>query len=757
MPNDVNLGVFRGRDLNARALITVSGTSYVVTVEQAKHGVVEFVGTVSGAFTAIFPAVDDLIWLVVNSTTGSTSFTAKTPAGAGVEIPDGGAAGVFCDGISLRAFASAGSVSIIGEAVSFDITDPQIGDALTFDGSNFVNSAGGGGGGQLVLLPAGNVTLDSDQADFGNIDLRSGGGVSAPFSVTFPDKTAGRTWIIENTTGQTCTLIGNDGSQSFLINNARCEILWDDATMVRNWLSTPTHFNLAVTNPTTFVTWDQVDADYIEFTPVAGNVVVNWPNGGSLGKRGRRTTVRNDHTSSYLDVKTNGAGTDKTVRLLPGETASFIIDDSGAIVADWTRAYERRAAITHDDGATYTVVHPDFLARWLVIGGSLTATRNLVLPAVEHHTWIIQNTTAESLVVKTAAGTGVTVPAGKTQHIGGNGTDLLPLAPPAGGVQNFWMRASDGQLTLGAASPFANVLVAQPVVLAGETFVNSDVTLNTLVDVVLPTSNGPRWGSAADQTQSWWGAPASAQRAVTGATDTERLDSVIASLQRYGLLGLSTTNLLVWYRADAITGLSDGTLIATWPDSGPNNYSATQATSGRRLTYKTAIQNGLPVARATSVDRFMLISTLSQARTSYTAYFALSYTTPQTGDAPLLVSQSAAGGVQFLADSGANVDWFASGVAFPAGVAALSGWQILAFVLDDVGNTGKIYRNGVEIYSAAYDSIAAQTDSAWLLGSYGAGLDSFVGDWGEALLYATNHSAATVAAQSALLAAKWGV
>lgn len=64
-------------------------------------------------------------------------------------------------------------------------------------------------------------------------------------------------------------------------------------------------------------------------------------------------------------------------------------------------------------------------------GGS---TRNLVIPSVAgdppaafEKPYIIQNDCADSVVVKTAAGTGVTVPAGKTMWVYCNGTNVVDV------------------------------------------------------------------------------------------------------------------------------------------------------------------------------------------------------------------------------------------------------------------------------------------------------------------------------------------
>lgn len=56
-------------------------------------------------------------------------------------------------------------------------------------------------------------------------------------------------------------------------------------------------------------------------------------------------------------------------------------------------------------------------------GGS---TRNLVVPSIEKP-YIVQNDCADSILVKTAAGTGVTVPAGKTMWVFSDGTNVVDV------------------------------------------------------------------------------------------------------------------------------------------------------------------------------------------------------------------------------------------------------------------------------------------------------------------------------------------
>lgn len=56
-------------------------------------------------------------------------------------------------------------------------------------------------------------------------------------------------------------------------------------------------------------------------------------------------------------------------------------------------------------------------------------------------------------------------------------------------------------------------------------------------------------------------------------------------------------SLIGWWKADAITGLSDGQAVASWVDSSGTGKTATQATPALQPTYKVGILNGKPVVR----------------------------------------------------------------------------------------------------------------------------------------------------------------
>jgi hypothetical protein len=80
--------------------------------------------------------------------------------------------------------------------------------------------------------------------------------------------------------------------------------------------------------------------------------------------------------------------------------------------------------------AGYTNSNSSQAQRCLVINvtGSITATRNLIVPTIEKQ-YIIQNNTtgSQSIVVKTSAGTGITVPNGRKAHLYADGTNVIQM------------------------------------------------------------------------------------------------------------------------------------------------------------------------------------------------------------------------------------------------------------------------------------------------------------------------------------------
>lgn len=96
------------------------------------------------------------------------------------------------------------------------------------------------------------------------------------------------------------------------------------------------------------------------------------------------------------------------------------------------------AAVTHDDTASYTLTTNNGAtdeARCLIIvvTGTLTAARNLVVPNTGKLYLVYNNTTGGyALTVKTAAGTGISVANGKKKFVYSDGTNVVDVATTIG-------------------------------------------------------------------------------------------------------------------------------------------------------------------------------------------------------------------------------------------------------------------------------------------------------------------------------------
>ena len=99
------------------------------------------------------------------------------------------------------------------------------------------------------------------------------------------------------------------------------------------------------------------------------------------------------------------------------------------------------AAVVHDNAIDYTLTSVNGTAdearkMFLAITGTLTANRNVVCPAVSKLYFITNSTTGGfSVTLKTTAGTGISVPNGRSVVLYCDATNVVnALSAPAGGT-----------------------------------------------------------------------------------------------------------------------------------------------------------------------------------------------------------------------------------------------------------------------------------------------------------------------------------
>jgi hypothetical protein len=133
-----------------------------------------------------------------------------------------------------------------------------------------------------------------------------------------------------------------------------------------------------------------------------------------------------------------------------------------------------------------------------LIGATGGATRNLVVPSIQK-VYIVNNTCADSVLVKTSAGTGVTVPTGRTMWVYNNGTNVVdatshlttltlgtPLALTSGGVGSNTASGARSNLSAAQSGTNTDITSLQPLAYAIETatVVASAVPSTLTIDAV---------------------------------------------------------------------------------------------------------------------------------------------------------------------------------------------------------------------------------------------------------------------------------
>ena len=168
-----------------------------------------------------------------------------------------------------------------------------------------------------------------------------------------------------------------------------------------------------------------------------------------------------------------------------------------AVVGYGNPSYASDANLT----LTYTDTNAAQAARALVLNvtsaGSLTATRELIVPTIQKQ-YIVQNNTtgSQSITVKTSGGTGITVTNGRKAHLYVNGTDVIfmdDFVDINGG-------AIDGT-TIGASSAAAGTFTTLGATTGNITTVNATTVDTTNVEVTnIKAKDGTAAGSIADST-----------------------------------------------------------------------------------------------------------------------------------------------------------------------------------------------------------------------------------------------------------------
>jgi hypothetical protein len=249
------------------------------------------------------------------------------------------------------------------------------------------------------------------------------------------------------------------------------------------------------------------------------------------------------------------------------------------------------------------------------------------------------------------------------------------------------------------------------------------------------SSNGERWKGYIGEILQY--------DSVLSTPDREAVEAYLAD--KWIPVPQQIAGLQGWWKADSLS-LSDNDPVATWTDSSGNGNDATEATL--KPTYKTAIQNGLPVVRFDDVDD-SLTTTLVKSSGSLTIFAVYNRT-----------AVDMSGGHRTIAGSNnwlmgpyvGKHELYAGGFASPAGPTVSAGVFVCQTVTLD-SSTATNYVDGV-----SYGTRASPTYPGTIYFGYaGSFPESLGGDLCEVIVYDSVLSTTDRQAVEAYLADKWGL
>lgn len=231
--------------------------------------------------------------------------------------------------------------------------------------------------------------------------------------------------------------------------------------------------------------------------------------------------------------------------------------------------------------------------------------------------------------------------------------------------------------------------------------------------------------------------------------------AVLAKQQVAAFSPSDVAGLVAWWDASALTGLSDGDPISSFTDLSGGGFHATAALSSHRPTYKTGIQNGLPVARFDGSDDFMTASLPTVATDNITQFTLAKYTSGASG-VPIYVGNGGGNGWGLALKTGTDtkVGWLRGGIAWhDSTVGSSTAWRLL--VGRRAAGTFNLYVEGGSPVLTTTGAPNTPTDSVNFAGHTEGALSAF--DLGVGLIYAAALSDANVNLIGAYLCTKWGL
>jgi len=208
----------------------------------------------------------------------------------------------------------------------------------------------------------------------------------------------------------------------------------------------------------------------------------------------------------------------------------------------------------------------------------------------------------------------------------------------------------------------------------------------------------------------------------------------------------SIAGLVLWLKADAITGLTDGSDVVTWPDS--SGGGRTVSGSATRPVYKTGIVNGLPVVRFPGSNQRFTIGSPSFVSLDEMTIVMVYYYDQAIGFNRGLISLTNASyrisvlgrqnpsGVQMDVTQVSPSAGYSESQALNANV-----WAIVTMRMSMLGNDVRAFVNGTSASGTAPTFISSGAGGTFYLGYSSTEATYFPGDIAEMLVYSNAVSA----------------
>ena len=191
-------------------------------------------------------------------------------------------------------------------------------------------------------------------------------------------------------------------------------------------------------SPSSIFGRNMVSSSGLTWAYFGGRIYVNGTN--TLKANGTVTLITN--TTNYIEVDRSLTVYTNTTGFTPGRAPLYVVTtNASSKVSNYLdyRSAQVFARYFNDFGTVsktitttdVTLTAEESLAGRIICTGTLTASRNLILPAIVMD-WTISNTcTAYNLTIKTASGTGVVLTPGTTTKVHGDGTNILAYSTNA--------------------------------------------------------------------------------------------------------------------------------------------------------------------------------------------------------------------------------------------------------------------------------------------------------------------------------------